>query len=489
MNPQKVLIFVNTLKIEEKMRRPLRWYDFITININWFAITARSNVLTPLVIPLLVQQFVGEEFKGTYLGKIRLWALMAALLTQALTGLFSDRSRLKWGRRRPFIFIGVVIEIITIILIAYSSHNEGMTGYWILFNLYILIMIGGNINHAATQGLIPDVIPDNKKGIASGIKAIFELPLPLLFISVGIANMIGAGDLDGAFTLLVIILLVCMAISMFVPEKQNPDPVPDYSWTPFLRPVIMTGIFTIIILGIGALVSKILPGLRSLPSSLNVFATGFMGVLAIGLAVMLGIWGSLRIGLGDEIKHQKSYLWWVVNRLFFLVGVTNLGSFLIFFLQEKFSTFKLEQAIEPGSRVVLIAGIFILITALFGGWLADHFGKKKLIMTSGLSTAIGTGIVVLASNMPITYFGGAIIGIGAGLFYTANWALGTEIVPKERAGQFLGFSNLAGAGAGAIGAYIGGPIADYTSFSLLMFLSGVLVLLSILALIGIKTKR
>jgi MFS family permease len=489
MNPQKVLRFGNTLKIEEKMRRPLRWYDFFTININWFAITARANVLTPLVIPLLVQQFVGEEFKGTYLGKIRLWALMAALLTQAITGLFSDRSRSKWGRRRPFILIGVVIEIIAIMLIGLSSHNEGMPGYWILFNLYILIMIGGNINHAATQGFIPDVIPNDKKGIASGIKAIFELPLPLLVISVGVAKMISVGDLDGALAVLVIIILVCIAITMVVPEKQYLGPIPELSWIRFLRPVIMTGVFTITILGIGALITGILPSFRLLPPSLKLFATGFIGVLGISFAVMLGIWGSLRIGLGDEIKLQKSYLWWVVNRLFFLVGVTNLGSFLIFFLQEKYSVYRLEQAVEPGSRIVLIVGIFILLTALIGGWLADNFGKKQLIMVSGFSTALGTGIVVLAPNMPITYFGGAIIGIGSGLFYTANWALGTEIVPKERAGQFLGFSNLAGAGAGAIGAYIGGPIADYTSFSLLMSLSGVLALLSILALIGIKTKH
>jgi hypothetical protein len=37
------------------MQRVIRWYDYITINIYWFALTARSQVLTPLVIPLLVQ--------------------------------------------------------------------------------------------------------------------------------------------------------------------------------------------------------------------------------------------------------------------------------------------------------------------------------------------------------------------------------------------------------------------------------------------------
>jgi hypothetical protein len=66
--------------------------------------------------------------------------------------------------------------------------------------------------------------------------------------------------------------------------------------------------------------------------------------------------------------------------------------------------------------------------------------------------------------------------------------LGTKIVPKEKAGQFLGLSNLAGAGAGAIGAYIGGPIADNKSYVLLMSLYGVLFLLSMFAIGKIEEK-
>lgn len=43
---------------------------------------------------------------------------------------------------------------------------------------------------------------------------------------------------------------------------------------------------------------------------------------------------------------------------------------------------------------------------------------------------------------------------------TGNWALGTELVPADEAGRYLGVSNLAGAGAGMIGKGIGGPVAD-----------------------------
>jgi len=90
--------------------------------------------------------------------------------------------------------------------------------------------------------------------------------------------------------------------------------------------------------------------------------------------------------------------------------------------------------------------------------------------------------------MTAIYAGASLVGIGTGLFYSVNWALGTAIVPKEKAGQYLGLQNLAGAGAGAVGAYIGGPIADNTSYVLLMTIYGLMFLLSIVALAGIKEQ-
>jgi hypothetical protein len=52
----------------------------------------------------------------------------------------------------------------------------------------------------------------------------------------------------------------------------------------------------------------------------------------------------------------------------------------------------------------------------------------------------------------------------------------------------LGIQNLVGAGAGAIGAYIGGPIGDSVGFTILMGNFGLLFIISTLALFGIKEK-
>ena len=80
-----------------------RWHDPITINAIWFAISTRSNILTPLLLPLLVQNFVGEASKGGAYGNLRLVSLMIV----ALSGLAacSQTAHFQIRRRRPIILI------------------------------------------------------------------------------------------------------------------------------------------------------------------------------------------------------------------------------------------------------------------------------------------------------------------------------------------------------------------------------------------------
>jgi MFS family permease len=100
-------------------------------------------------------------------------------------------------------------------------------------------------------------------------------------------------------------------------------------------------------------------------------------------------------------------------------------------------------------------------SAIFGGALADKLGRKRLIELAGLIAAAGTLILLFSRSIPLVMVSGCVIGLGAGLFMAVNWALGTDLAPKKDAGRYLGISNLAGAGAGIVGAGIGGPLADF----------------------------
>lgn len=478
------------------MKRVIRWYDFLTFNIYWVGLSALSNTMTPLVVPLLVQRFVGEELKGTYYGKLRLWTLMVAILVQALMGMLSDRSTLRWGRRRPFIAIGTLGDLVMIALIGFSAGMEGPSGYWFLFTMVVLLMFTTNTAHGAMQGIIPDLVPLEKRGRFSAFKALLEIPIPLILVSFTIARLISKDHLWGALLTLMGILVVVMLATMLVPEQQNTARRQPPAWKDFLRLAAMTAAFTLILLGVGWLVRNIQPLLSGLAPIPLLVVTGIVGLIGMVIVVYGGVTASLRIGVESEsLRKDPAFRWWVINRLAFLIGATNLASFAIYFLQARMGYVQAEAA-TPAARLTMLVGIFILLSALPSGWLSDRFGRKRVVAWACLFSAAGTALALAAPNLTVIYLGGCVIGAGMGLFYTANWALGTEIVPKEEAGRFLGISNLAGAGAGAIGAYIGGPMADFLSaqlpqtpamgYVLLFAIYGVLFLLSIAALTQVR---
>ncbi len=69
-------------------------------------------------------------------------------------------------------------------------------------------------------------------------------------------------------------------------------------------------------------------------------------------------------------------------------------------------------------------------------------------------------LLLLATRTPgLLLVFGAVLGAGIGLFLTANWALATELAPEAEAGKFLGLTNLATAGSGALGR-LQGPVID-----------------------------
>jgi MFS family permease len=217
------------------------------------------------------------------------------------------------------------------------------------------------------------------------------------------------------------------------------------------------------------------------------------------VAVTAGVWAGTGATLGWETaRTHRPYVWWVVNRLYFLCALGSIRTFAPFFLM---STFQINREVATGMAGQLIAavGLATLLTALPGGWLSDRFGHRRMVALSGGLGLSGTLVIlgmIWAPSLGLLYTAGVILGLSAGLFITTNWALGTSLVPREEAGRYLGVSNLAGAGAGIVGTGIGGPVADAINSYLpgmgyfpLFTAYGLLFILSILSLRGTKAAE
>jgi len=464
----------------------LRWYDYITINIYWLGINVATGAITPIILPYLVALFVPAAVKNTYLSIVRVAGLAVAMLTQPLAGMLSDRSTLRWGRRRPYIFVGTVLDVVFLAIIGWA------TNYWMLLVGIVLLQLSSNVAHGALQGLIPDLVPEDQRGRASGVKAIMEL-LPAILMAFTIGPLIDKGLVTLSIVLIMASFIVTMLITVLTVKEEPLTEKPTSPITPLaLRLLLLTILFLTVTYGLGGLVALV-GRLLAASGVIQLAAVALAGLAAMAGSIFLGVYYGARVGVGQNAQKYPAFIWWVVNRLMFLAAVGSIQSFAQYFLTD---VLHIPNAPGVTTRLLAVVGVFLLLSALPSGYLADRFGRKRLVGWSGIVAAVGTFMLLFSFNVPMVLVSGCIIGVAAGVFMTTNWALGTDLVPPEEAGRYLGISNLAGAGAGIVGSGIGGPMADFFNayrpglgYLIVFAIYGALFLISTLTLVKVPEPK
>jgi MFS family permease len=478
--------------------KALRPPDFVKINIFWLGLNTRNTAVGTIVIPFLIDAFVQPGLKNTALGAIRASGLIVALVAQPAFGLLSDRNASRYGRRRPYIFVGVMFDLLFLAAIGLSGN------FAFLFVAVLLLQLSANVSHGAVQGLIPDLVPEDQRGRASAVKAFFELSA-IILVALTVAQIAGAGLIDLAIVVTGGILLITMVLTLVLVREEQLEEEPDTPLGPALLRVL--GMLAGLLLGgaAGLTLGAVLAGLAGLVTwpltggdTAKAVGVGLGGLVAMAVASAVGVWAGALATLGQDARRHSSFTWWIVNRLFFLAAVTSIQTFAPFLLMSVFDLTR-EDAVQMAGGLMLLVGIFTLTSALPSGWLSDRLGYRKLVGGAGLVAAAGTLLLlatIAVASTALVYVAGCVIGLAAGLFMTTNWALGTELAPPEEAGLYLGVSNLAGAGAGVVGAAIGGPMADYLNnyqeglgFMAITACYGVLFLLSTISLLGVRREE
>ncbi|MBN1665835.1 MAG: MFS transporter [Anaerolineales bacterium] len=448
------------------MQRALRWYDFITINIYWLGLNMATSVITPVLLPFLVALYVPADVKNTYLANIRVISLAVAMLVQPLAGMFSDRSISRYGRRRPYIFGGASLNVVFLLIVGLSYSFSDLaqdgfasTAYWLLMGGIVLLQVSSNIAHGALQGLIPDLVPEDQRGRASGVKAVMEL-LPVLLV-LFIGPLVDRGQIWLVIAIVAASYLITMGITVLTVREEAltvkpKDPIRE----PILRLVALTAVFLGVTQAVVWLIRRSSDGLFAgeLSQTAQIALIGGLGLAGMAGAILIGVYLGARIGIGAGASEHSSFIWWVVNRLLFLAAIGSVQGFAQYFLADVIG---IPNAASMTTVLLGVVALFLLPSALGSGYLADRIGRIRLVAAAGVLAALGTLLLLFAREMPMVIVAGSIIGLGGGTFMATNWALGTDLAPKGQAGKYLGISNLAGAGAGIIGTGIGGPMADF----------------------------
>ena len=177
----------------------LNHLDFALLSVYWVAIGYLWTSLGGLILPDLVAHLVGNAHKGLALGVLEGVGSLMAVFWQPLAGAYSDRTHTRFGRRRPFIFAGTIGDVIFLIGIALSGT------YWLVLIFYFLLQTASNTAQGPYQGLLPDVVPEDQRGTASGYYGLSNV-IGLL------AGTVGAGYILSHYGRTTAILSICLLL-------------------------------------------------------------------------------------------------------------------------------------------------------------------------------------------------------------------------------------------------------------------------------------
>ncbi|MBU5312155.1 MFS transporter [Tissierella carlieri] len=143
------------------------------------------------IIPLILQNTfkVGETMTGTIMAVDNILALFLLPIFGAL----SDRIRTRFGRRTPFIVIGTVIAVISMMMIPIADNNQNFILFFISLGVVLLSM---SIYRSPAVALMPDITPKPLRSKANSI-----------------INLMGA--VGAIFTLAM--------ISILIPKESSPN--------------------------------------------------------------------------------------------------------------------------------------------------------------------------------------------------------------------------------------------------------------------------
>ncbi len=405
------------------------------LNMYWIGLSFKWNAIHPLILPAVLLNYVPDSQKNTYLGILTFVGLVIATLVQPISGAISDRWVSRWGRRRPLIVIGTLFDLVFLVILGWAG------GLAWLFAGYIFLQFSSNIAHGPVQGLLPDRVPAHQLGVASGIKTFMDM-LALILASLVAGSLIDPVTRDPTLIIAVVmgLVLVTTAITLFGTTEEST--------------------------------------INSRPTGLN---SG-------------SIFQEFKDLFKVDIKANPAYWWLIAERFVFLLGVFGIQQFAQYYIGD---VLQVENPVKATGDLMAALAIGLVVMALIGGWLTDRLGAKPILVAASLITASGCLLLLLVDDQNSLVLTGSVVGVGMGLFLTANWALANQLAPSNEAGKYLGLTNIATAGAGALGR-LWGPIldglnnaqaGDWLGYKAMFIFGTICALLSILLLVRIPTPK
>ena len=274
----------------------------------------------------------------------------------------------------------------------------------LFFFVYCMLQVSSNTAQAPYQAFIPELVPPDRRGRASGVKSVVE-------ILGGIALM--------------------RLAAYFMGQYQEYARV---SWLWITQGVLaavflVTGLFTLLKI-------KEKPVSESPEEPIRISS----------------LFKSFKI----DLKH-RGFGWFLLSRSVMGIPGVVLQIFTLYFLMDYI---KIDNPTGVAGDLMVVVGVSLLAMVYPAGWLTDRIGRKPVVISSGLLGALGIVCLYLSHSYVPLLLSGAVIGAANGIMLSSTWALATDLTAKGEEGRYLGMTNIALAGGSALARLVG-PVIDY----------------------------
>ncbi|MGL3150044.1 MFS transporter [Microbacterium sp. A82] len=376
-----------------------------------------------IFIPDQVQQ-IDPANKVANLAIVMTAASIGAIIIHPLIGAFSDRTRSRFGRRAPWMVISAATAALCMVLLSGAGQLWTLGVYW------VLVMLALNAVATAQAAIVPDRIPRERFGVASGVLAMGT------FVGMGLgvagagffANSIGIGYA----TFGAVILVVTLLFTIFNRDFSSRDlEVPRFSWKEF-------------------------------------FASFYVSP-----------------------KLYPDFWWAFAGRFLLILAYQSVQSYLLYILRDYIGVSDAEStALSTPLTAVMLVGA--LATAFITGKISDRIQRRKIfVIVASLIMAASLAIPLFAPSIGGMFALASIFGLGYGVYMSVDSALMNEVLPKaEAAAKDLGILNIATTLPQAMTPVIVWALIAITGSYTAVFIAGIVfAIVGALSVIPIKSVR
>ena len=361
----------------------------------WFGGNFMWIPLTTVLVQSQVDQVVPKGSQNGAIGFAIGIGGFLAMTVPPLVGAWSDRLNTRFGRRRPIMIAGTLLTIPGLILLMTAgNYPQIVVGY-------VIVQFFFNAAQAAYAGIIPDVVPAQQFGKASGFLATMT--------QLGIGGGLGATSLLGSNRAIYLIFIAAIVLTLvptvwaaryegLTPIPQHPRRSIDDAIREFLRPL-----------------------------------------------------------------HEGDFAWVVFTRLMISSGITAVLYNLHNFFRDVVLT-PATSPDTFTSNWLLVVVLTALPFGFFGGLLSDRLHRRKVFvyLAGGAQAFVAIVFIVFyPSAIPLVFALGIAYGVGYGLYFAVDWALACDTLPdKNQSAKDMGLFHIALTMPQAIIPFFGGPLID-----------------------------